>query len=413
MDAVIKLKTKIVSIEAIRGFAAIYVLLGHIVQLYKPYSFFPEYEFLIKTLFGYGHQVVILFFIVSGFSIHYSSSNIDFTKNKNLNEYLFKRGRRLYPLFLISLIIAFFVLYLTQMQSDLIRNTLSFFFLTDISTGSIADPIPTNFPIWSLSYEVVYYLLYPILLIGLKKIGLKKIVILSVIISLLSGLFGLLVFQNHLSNVFQLYWTWVIGAAIAEMKIQNSKYSTTYLKGFLVLSIAFMFTLEKLDLLRDWSWAIFFSLVIFSFFSNEENKRILPKIGNLFIGLSGIGICYFLTFSESVTFHPQLLRPILILFAIISLFINLLPLHLIQTVLRSFLKPFVGSGSFSYALYIFHWPLILFSLHLFKDYIQSNLWLFIGTISLNLISIFLLAWYCEVHLQPKIAKRLNRLYYSC
>jgi len=70
-------KKIILSIEAIRGIAAIYVMLGHIVQLYQVYSYFPGYEFAIKTVFGYGHQAVLLFFIVSGFSITYSSYDID------------------------------------------------------------------------------------------------------------------------------------------------------------------------------------------------------------------------------------------------------------------------------------------------------------------------------------------------
>lgn len=139
-----KSNVKILSIEAIRGFAAIYVLLGHIVLLYKPYSFIPRYEFLIKTLFGYGHQAVILFFIVSGFSIHYSSSTVNFIKKGSLKDYLFKRMRRIYPLFLISIVLAYLVLYHIQIPSNWIRNTLSFFFLTDLSTGLIAAPIPTN-----------------------------------------------------------------------------------------------------------------------------------------------------------------------------------------------------------------------------------------------------------------------------
>jgi len=65
----VKVQLKIFSIEAIRGFAAIYVIIGHIVLLYNPQNFFPQIGFLIKTAFSFGHQAVILFFIVSGFSI--------------------------------------------------------------------------------------------------------------------------------------------------------------------------------------------------------------------------------------------------------------------------------------------------------------------------------------------------------
>jgi peptidoglycan/LPS O-acetylase OafA/YrhL len=407
-----KSKTKILTIEAIRGFAAIYVLLGHIVLLYQPYSFVPMFEFPIKILFGYGHEAVILFFIVSGFSIHFSTSNIDFIKKGCLNDYLFKRFRRLYPLFAISIILSFVVMFIAQIPSNWTRNILSLFFLTDISSGSISDPIPTNFPIWSLSYEVVYYLLYPVLLLGINRFGLNRIVVASVIISFFAGVFGSFVLQNHLSNVLQLYWTWVIGVVIAQMKMKNEKYSTTFSMGFLVVSIAFMFTFEKMGLIRDWSWALFFSMIIISFFAKRGKISLFQKFGNSLIGLSGIAICYLLTFNEAVAFHPQLLRNLLIPFAFISSFISFIPFNSIQALLRLILNYFVGAGSFSYALYIFHWPFILLSIYLFKGYYSSNIWIFIAIIGLNIGSVFLLAWYCEVLLQPKMAKILNRFYYK-
>lgn len=257
----------------------------------------------------------------------------------------------------------------------------------------------------------MYYLLYPILLIGLNRIGIKKIFVISIIISLLSAVFSLLVFQNHLSNVLKFYWTWVVGVVIAEMKIQNKKSLIVYLTGFLVMSIAFMFTLEKLGFLKDWVWAVFFSLIIFSFFSKADEISICQKFKNVFISLSGILVCYFLTFNESVVFHPVLLRNFLFLFAIISLFINFLPFYYIQNVLRFLLKPFVSAGKFSYALYIFHWPLILLSIYFFKDYYETNILAFICILSMNICAIFLLSWYCETRLQPQMAKTLNKFYY--
>ena len=138
---------RILSIEAIRGGAAIYVMLGHIVQLYQIPSHFPHYEFFIKTIFGYGHQAVLLFFIVSGFSITYSSSIANLSDFNALKEYLFKRFRRIYPLFFIVLVVSLVVLQITGIDSSLARNILSFLFLTDTASGALINPIPTNYPI--------------------------------------------------------------------------------------------------------------------------------------------------------------------------------------------------------------------------------------------------------------------------
>lgn len=352
-------KKYILTIEGIRGFAAIYVMLGHFVLLYKPYTFTPGLEFVIKTLFGYGHQAVILFFIVSGFSIHYSSTKYDFTNKRDLNDYFFKRIRRIYPLFLISLLIALVVLYITKSPSDWNRNILSFLFLTDISKGAIVDPIQTNFPIWSLSYEIIYYLLYPFLLFYLRKFNLKKILIISFIVSLLAGFFEFANVQNHLSNVIQLYWVWVMGVIIAEFKMKNIKISITYFYGIFVISIAMMFTLEKLFLLRDWAWALFFSLLILSYFKDSEKLTFNKKIINVTIGLIGIGTCYLLTNNENVLFHPIMLRFILVLMILLTFMIVFIPIQYFQNYIRILLSPFVKAGYFSYAIYIFHWPLIL------------------------------------------------------
>ena len=405
-------KKIILSIEGIRGFAAIYVMLGHIVQLYQPYVFFPGLEFVIKTLFGYGHQAVILFFIMSGFSIHYSSSKYNFSDRRQITDYLFKRFRRIYPLFLMALIISFVVLYITQTPSDWVRNSLSFVFLTDISKGCIADPIPTNFPIWSLSYEVIYYLLYPLILWLKDKIGLKRVLIISIIISLIAGVFELSGLQNHLSNVFQLYWIWVVGAVIAEYKMNNKQVVLKYKEGVLMSALAMMFTLEKLTLLRDWAWGLFFSIIIFSFFVTNNKTTGTQKLVSITLSLITILGCYFLTFNDQVLFHPGLVRYILYAFAAGSLVFVLIPFHYFQSLLRLLLLPFIKTGSFSYAVYIFHWPSIILLKYIFQNQLKDSLVMLMTVIVLNIFLVMIWSWYAEVKLQPQVAKVLNNWFYK-
>lgn len=402
---------KILSIEAIRGFAAIYVLLGHSMMFFQPYVFCPQYEFIIKAFFGFAHQAVILFFIVSGFSIHYSSPKEGFNTRKSISEYFYKRIRRIYPLFLFSLLIACVVLVICQMDASIKRVVLSFFFLTDIAEGSIALPIPTNFPIWSLSYEIPYYLLYPVLIKVINKFGMQKTFIFSIVISLFAGAFYFLQMPNHLSNILQLYWAWVGGAYIADLILNNKKVNVSFLSGGLIFLLAFSFTFEKISLLRDWAWTGAFLLVFMSFFQKSSVSKLYEKIINVCVGLLGIYTCYLLSYNEDITFHGGLLRYILLFFILLLFILQVVPFYKFQPFIRWFLKPFTSAGSYSYALYIFHWPVLTLIIHLFQKFIFENVMQMALVTVLTLVFIFIFSWFLELKVQPLIARRLNKLYY--
>lgn len=403
---------KILAIEAIRGFAAIYVVLGHIVLLFQPQQFYPNKSFLIKTLFGYGHEAVILFFIVSGFSIHYSSS-CNLRSWKSIKDYLFKRFRRIYPLFFISLLFALIVLFVLHnngMKSTFVRNILSFLFLTDISKGSICNPISSNPPIWSLSYEVIYYLLYPILIQCFHKYGFKKVLNTSFLISLLFSLFCAVGYANHLANVFQLYWIWVAGAVLAEYKMKEIKFNISGIKGLIFAFLAFALTLEKAFIYRDYIWAFFFLLVISLYFipqkyDNQQNRF----IGLVFLFIA-ILINYGFTLTE-IVYHKSLLKLILPSIFILGSLVSFVKTEHIQSILRTFSSLFIKLGSFSYALYIFHWPLLILFVYYFKVLGIISITSMLCFIILFLFIINISSWWLEVKLQPRINKWLNEKYY--
>lgn len=401
-------KRKIIkSIEAIRGLAAIYVLLGHIVQIYQPYSYFPKSQFYMKTIFGYGHEAVILFFIVSGFSIYYSSRFTNFKNKDELKLYFYKRFRRIYPIFFISLLLALLVLFITGLSSDLNRNILSFLFLTDVSAGSIANPIPTNFPIWSLTYEVFYYILYPILLLGIHKFGLKKVTGLVIIVSFLASLFYFFGYPNYFSNVLQYYWTWMAGVVLADLKLNEKKIKFSLLRGCLILSIAFMLTFEKIVVLRDSFWALFFCIIFLSFFVANFKTTMKLKIINFSVSLIAIIVCFICTYYDNILFHPAIVRIILGALLVVSIIILYVPIRLLQSVVRLILKPFVKSGSYSYAIYIIHWPIIILFEYLFIQNIELNFFSFLVLIIINLAVIFLISYGLELRIQPVIARKMN------
>src|SRR5256885_1260576 len=100
-------------LDGLRGLAAVYVMVGHVRWLLwegylDGYTKHPElYPLPAKILvyffllFSFGHQAVLLFFVLSGFLIHLryarqlkenpTSARFDW------RSYLFRRAKRLYP----------------------------------------------------------------------------------------------------------------------------------------------------------------------------------------------------------------------------------------------------------------------------------------------------------------------------
>ena len=105
-------KNKLEKLEAIRGFAALYVVLFHTL---------PQKIYLlginVGILFRFGSEAVIVFFVLSGFVIKYSFEK---SEDKSFKRYFTHRFVRLYiPLFFI-----FILGYLIKSYSE----------------GSLADP---------------------------------------------------------------------------------------------------------------------------------------------------------------------------------------------------------------------------------------------------------------------------------
>lgn len=101
-------KKRLEKLEAIRGFAAIYVVFYHLFA-----SGIVIFGVNLSFLFRFGQEAVILFFLLSGFVIYHS-----FIKSKdhsNFKVFFWKRFLRIY----IPLIIVFF----SKLSSHLLLQT--------------------------------------------------------------------------------------------------------------------------------------------------------------------------------------------------------------------------------------------------------------------------------------------------
>ncbi len=134
------------AIEGLRGLAALWVCLSHAIgdldRTYEPASIFGH--------FTVGREAVWIFFILSGYVIGLTSTE-EFSK-KNAYSYLLKRGVRLVPMYLLAIAISYLVSPIDSWQ--VIFGNI--FFLQNLAVPVIS----ANRALWSLNYEVIYYLVF-------------------------------------------------------------------------------------------------------------------------------------------------------------------------------------------------------------------------------------------------------------
>jgi peptidoglycan/LPS O-acetylase OafA/YrhL len=218
---------KLDKLEAIRGFAAVYVIMTHTFHQ-TPIAQGIDFSFFLK----FGPEAVMLFFILSGFVIEYS-----FSKNGDMSfkTYFFKRFFRIYvPLFFI-LILNYFVFYFSNIQINMSwHNSLgNLFMLQDENkTNMIVTPFLGNSPLWSLSYEWWFYMLYFPIVKFLRNKSSDFVYIVG-IISAISYLF----YPNFINRELYYFVIWWIGVVLARCYSEDSEIKFSDLKKVLFVLI--------------------------------------------------------------------------------------------------------------------------------------------------------------------------------
>ena len=149
---------KLTKLEAIRGFAAVYVVFHHLFS-----NGFTMWGRDFSFLFKFGQEAVILFFLLSGFVIQYAYLH---TKDTSFKTFFIKRFVRIYiPLLLVFIAnAALFLSYGRPMLLPdfytLLGNLLMVQDISFLKPNVICEPFLGNLPLWSLSYEWWFYLLF-------------------------------------------------------------------------------------------------------------------------------------------------------------------------------------------------------------------------------------------------------------
>lgn len=199
------------SLNAIRALAAIYVVVHHL-------ALSAEIAGPVKILFKFGQEAVMVFFLLSGFLIfHHEKHRVQ----TDLRGYYFRRLRRVYPPLIVALALSALIAWLGgTLAADfdfraLVLNLLSLQDLGEYKPGTIVEPFLGNLPLWSLSYEVFFYLVFPLIMVVRRRsrhLALGVVGGLSVI-----GYLSYVAAPNHFSIVLAYLLVWWAGAFIADL----------------------------------------------------------------------------------------------------------------------------------------------------------------------------------------------------
>lgn len=146
-----------VALDLVRALAAMIVVIDHLGKSVIP---------ALAPIARFGQEAVIVFFLLSGFVIYAN----EWHRAHNIRAYALRRVRRIYPLLVLTMVLST-LLFLFQGRlgdsfswTQLIGNLIGLQDAGALKPGTIVAPYLNNQPLWSLSYELAFYLIFPLVL---------------------------------------------------------------------------------------------------------------------------------------------------------------------------------------------------------------------------------------------------------
>jgi len=383
-------------LEGLRGVCALTVCYAHLFT----FDFFGSkslpYSSILEKL-HFAHVAVLVFFILSGYVMGITYRNTELTIETS-KKYLKKRFIRLYPIYILALIISFVQIPLDKQGELQIAGNL--FFLQGISVQSPE----TNVVLWSLSYEVLYYILFiPLLKIRRDGLFLIRFMLILFLITLSINVKVPVLTSLLIGWIFWLTGLFLAWQTKSSSTGQGKSFKTLTSYFFIILTTytlntgSFILNLVHLPLINkvEVGFADYFFWPICTLIIAEVTNRKVQYHRLLKIISFGIPIVHLLTliYFKHNLFTNQF-------WSLGVIFLSLSFIFLVKKTDIHKLGKASSLGKISYALYVLHFP-IAFLLNNYLGHFFANTTLFlVGTftwISLTLM----LSYTVEILIQPK------------
>src|SRR5450432_2723878 len=376
-------------LEFIRGMAALFVVVFHYLVLHS-----------LKTgthsLFKRGGvDSVMIFFILSGCVINMTQT----LKPKTIFVFLRNRILRIYPEFVVGLLLGIIVILLVHETMPPFSTLVGNLFMVSTDDALIVQTIPSNAPLWSLTYEMFFYIIFAL---GIGRFH-KKFMTLWLLIALL---------------MFIPYYQFDIGKNIVEYFIKILSFSTLWLIGYYIYEYRKLFYADL--------YTVVFCVGLLPLISRTQlTEQYSDPLKYLIFALTAVPVFRFCLQEppEGKRIKLIYLVPVYLIFGTMifmnsdsgfagKIFYSILPLMLILFIylinklkLKERFKKLIqrsGSimGKYSYAIYITHFPILVLC-----TYYISNFYFYL---IVSLFAILIFSYLLESVFQPAIVKLFKR-----
>lgn len=273
-------------LDLIRFGAAFFVMIGHLRgDFFIEYGTLPSEQQNIITFCFYsitrlGHEAVLIFFVMSGFLV--GGKTLFKIKNRifDIRSYCIDRSVRIMLPLISSLLLIWCINVITGVENNPIAFIGNLLSLQGILVG------PVSGPLWSLSYEVWFYVIMGAIALFFTNVSTKKQLIAFVTI-----LLGCIVFTK-LSFVYLIIW--FMGAITFFVK-HKKNLCFLFISAFLCIilislqlitsgsesieSAKLHISREVLELLFTFSFCLFLQQIVL-YEPKSKNTIILNKLGS-------------------------------------------------------------------------------------------------------------------------------------
>lgn len=268
-------RTTVPAIEGLRGFAALLVFFAHYVTLIEPWMDRETATWIIARLPGaVGHSGVDLFFLLSGYLIYGGLIR----RREPLGQYFLRRVKRIYPTFTAVFALYVAACLLVPSQSKLppdFEQAAIYLVINFLLLAEIVGVPPLITVSWSLSFEMLFYVVCPIFVMcfGLREWKTWARSLLIVVVA--SAMLALAPFLKTYTRTAM----FLVGMLCFETlpRLQNWKHTWIYLFAFVGGTVAVL-AVSAQDLgPRAWTMATILSFLPLCYGSLQRDANLLTS----------------------------------------------------------------------------------------------------------------------------------------
>jgi peptidoglycan/LPS O-acetylase OafA/YrhL len=182
---------------------------------------------------AWGSAGVPIFFVISGYCIHRSSAARLLANpgyRLDARQFWLRRFVRIYPVLFAALVLTAAVDTISLSMPPVSHKILDLgphAFLVNLLSlqGLAGKTYGSNGALWTLSIEVQFYAIYPLLFALRRRIGLNATLMGVALVNIVSAF----TLERHDIIVFPSFWlSWMLGAWIAEVRLRNPHFRIAY-----------------------------------------------------------------------------------------------------------------------------------------------------------------------------------------